>query len=231
MIKAIALDDEPLALELIQTYCNKLDFVQYEKGFSNTNQAWQYLEQEPVDLLFLDINMPAISGLDFYQSLSKKPLLIFSTSYSEYALDSYDLGAVDYLLKPFSFQRFEKAVRKAYEIFQLVKTAQQKEEESYLMLKLDYGLVKILLTDIVFIEGLDNYIKIHLQSQHPLVVRMTMKLLQEKLPSTAFIRVHRSYIVPISRIESLRNRIITIAGEEIPIGKSYENELQQLLHK
>lgn len=231
MIRAIALDDEPLALELIQTFCNKLDFVQYEKGFSNTNQAWQYLEQEPVDLLFLDINMPAISGLDFYQSLSKKPLLIFSTSYSEYALDSYDLGAVDYLLKPFSFQRFEKAVRKAYEIFQLVKTAQQKEEESYLMLKLDYGLVKILLTDIVFIEGLDNYIKIHLQNQHPLVVRMTMKLLQEKLPLTAFIRVHRSYIVPLSRIESVRNRIITIAGEEIPIGKSYENELQQLLNK
>jgi two-component SAPR family response regulator len=95
MIRAIALDDEPLGLELIQTFCNKLDFVQYEKGFFNTSLAWQYLEQHPVDLLFLDINMPAISGLDFYQSLSKKPLLIFSTSYSEYALDSYDLGAVD----------------------------------------------------------------------------------------------------------------------------------------
>jgi DNA-binding LytR/AlgR family response regulator len=231
MIRAIALDDEPLALELIQTYCNKLDFVQFEKGFSNTNQAWQYLEQEPVDLLFLDINMPAISGLDFYQSLSKKPLLIFSTSYSEYALDSYDLGAVDYLLKPFSFQRFEKAVKKAYEIFQLLKTAKQKEEDNYLMLKLDYGLVKILLTDIVFIEGLDNYIKIHLQNQHPLVVRMTMKLLQEKLPPTAFIRVHRSYIVPFSKIESVKNRIINIAGEEIPIGKSYETELQLMLNK
>jgi DNA-binding LytR/AlgR family response regulator len=128
-------------------------------------------------------------------------------------------------------QRFEKAVRKAYETFLLLKTAKQKEGDNYLLLKLDYGLVKILLTDIVFIEGLDNYIKIHLQGQAPVVVRMTMKLLQEKLPQKAFIRVHRSYIVPFNRIESIRNRLINIGAEEIPIGKSYENELQQLLKK
>ena len=218
MLKAIAIDDEPLALELIETFCKGLDLVSLEKVFTKTGAALQYLEKHPVDLLFLDINMPSTSGIRFYESLPYKPLLIFTTSYSEYAIESYDLDAVDYLLKPFTVKRFEKAVQKAYEKYKLL----QPGKEGFLLLKADYGLVKVVLNDILFIEGLDNYLKIHLHNQNALVVRMTMKTLQEKLPGNGFIRVHRSYIVPLNRIETVRNKIITIAGEEIPIGNSYE---------
>jgi DNA-binding LytR/AlgR family response regulator len=230
MIKAIALDDEPLALELIEAFCKKIDFLQFEKGFTKTSAALQYLQKNPVQLLFLDIKMPAISGIDFYKSLEHKPMLIFTTSYSEYALESYELNAVDYLLKPFTLSRFEKAVEKAREIYNLVHHATVAEQSKHLMLKVDYGVVKVVLADILFIEGLDNYLKIHLKNQLPIVVRMTMKILLEKLSEKEFIRVHRSYIVPIHRIESVKQRIITIDGEEIPVGKHFEQHLKVLLN-
>src|SRR3982751_4999600 len=123
MMKAIAIDDEPLALELIETYCQRFDFLQLEKGFSSSGAALQFLERNSVDLLFLDINMPAISGIDFYKSLSHKPMLIFTTSHTEYAIESYELDAIDYLLKPFTISRFEKAIRKAFEAHNLVQNA------------------------------------------------------------------------------------------------------------
>lgn len=226
MIKAIAVDDEPLALELIETYCKGVDFIQLEKCFSRTAAALLYLDKNPVDLLFLDINMPAISGVDFYKSLQHKPMLIFTTSYSEYALESYDLNAIDYLLKPFTLSRFEKAVSKANEMYKLVHHATVSEQSKYIMLKADYGVVKVVLPDILFIEGLDNYLKIYLQNQSPVVVRLTLKALMEKLNDKQFIRVHRSYIVPLSRIESIKQKIISIAGEEIPIGKNYEDDIK-----
>jgi DNA-binding LytR/AlgR family response regulator len=226
MINAIAVDDEPLALELIETFCKNLDFISFEKGFSKTTAALQYLDKNPVDLLFLDINMPAISGVDFYKSLQHKPMLIFTTSYSEYALESYELNAIDYLLKPFTLSRLKKAVIKAHEMYNLVHHATVTEQSKYLMLKVDYGIVKLMLQDILFIEGLDNYLKIHLQSQSPVIVRLTMKALMEKLNENEFVRVHRSYILPVSRIESVKQKIITIAGEEIPVGKNYEDDLK-----
>ena len=231
MIKAIAVDDEPLALELIETYCNRFDFLQLEKRFSSTGTALQYLEKNVVDLLFLDINMPAVSGIDFYKSLSHKPMLIFTTSYSEYAIESYEMNALDYLLKPFTISRFEKAVKKAYEAYHLVRNATVAEQSKYVMLKVDYSVVKIVLSDILFIEGLDNYIKIHLQSQSPIVVRMTLKALTEYLNEKEFIRVHRSYIIPVNRIESVRQKIITVSGEEIPLGKNYEGNLKIALSR
>jgi DNA-binding LytR/AlgR family response regulator len=218
-----------LALELIETFCKNFDFLQFEKGFTKTSAALQYLEKNPVDLLFLDIKMPAISGIDFYKSLQHKPMLIFTTSYSEFALESYELNAIDYLLKPFTLSRFEKAVEKVREIYNLVHNATVAEQSKHLLLKVDYGIVKVVLTDILFIEGLDNYLKIHLQNQLPIVVRMTMKTLLEKLNEKEFIRVHRSYIVALNRIESAKQRIITIAGEEIPVGRHYEEQLKALL--
>ncbi len=231
MIKAIAVDDEPLALALIETYCSNFNFLQYEKGFTKAGVALQYLEKNPADLLFLDINMPAMSGIEFYKSLQHKPMLIFTTSYSEYALESYDLGTIDYLLKPFTLSRFEKAVQKANEIYNLVNKATVHKKAKFLMLKADYGVVKVILADILFIEGLDNYLKIHLYNQQPVVVRMTMKSLQENLPENEFIRIHRSYIIPFNRIDAVRNKIISIAGEEIPIGKSYEDEFLALFKR
>lgn len=226
MIKAIAVDDEPLALELIEAFSRKFDFLQFEKGFTKTTAALQYLQKNPVDLLFLDIKMPAMSGVEFYRSLTYRPMLIFTTSFSEYALESYELDAVDYLLKPFTPDRFEKAVIKARDLYNLKHNATTSENTKHLMLKVDYGVVKVMLDQILFIEGLDNYLKIHLQDQAPVVVRLTMKALMEKLNEKEFIRVHRSYIVPLKRIESVKQKMITIAGEEIPVGKLYEDEVK-----
>jgi DNA-binding LytR/AlgR family response regulator len=231
MMKAIAIDDEPLALELIESYCRRFDFLELEKQFSSTGAAFQFLERNSVDLLFLDINMPAVSGIDFYKSLAHKPMLIFTTSYSEYAIASYELDAIDYLLKPYTVQRFEKAVRKAYEAHNLLHNATVAEQSKFVMLKVDYGVVKLVVTDILFVEGLDNYLKIHLQNQSPIVVRMTLKALMEKLNEKEFIRVHRSYIVPINRIEAVKQKMITVSGEEIPIGKNYEDSVKIALGK
>ena len=220
MIHAIALDDEPPALDILHLYCDKLGSISLDKVFSNTDEAYKYLEKFPVDVLFLDINMPSVSGIEFYKMLPHKVLVIFTTSYSEYAVESYNLNAVDYLLKPFSFSRFEQAVKKAEDLSrsQLLNTS----ELPFLMLRADYSLVKIVLYEILFIEGLDNYLKIHLDSQNPVVIRMTLKALLEKLPSNDFIRVHRSFIIPLNKITVVRNKIITIGTEEIPLGSSYE---------
>ncbi|WP_447641887.1 MULTISPECIES: LytR/AlgR family response regulator transcription factor [Chitinophagaceae] len=229
MIHAVAIDDEPLALEVIDTFCKRFDFLSLKKTFTNTTDALRYLEKNPIDLLFLDINMPAVNGIDFYQLLPHKPMLVFATSHSEYALESYDLNAMDYLLKPFTFVRFGKAVMKAQQAYNLVHNATVTEASKYLMLKVDYGMVKVTLSDILFIEGLDNYLKIHLQNQPPLVVRFTMKALAEKLSEMDFIRVHRSYIVATHHIASVKHKIITIGNEDIPIGKLYEEQLKAVL--
>ena len=229
MIKVIAVDDEPLALELIESYCKKLDFVQFEKGFNKTGVALQYLQKNAVDLLLLDINMPAMSGIEFYKSLAQQPMLVFTTSYTEYALESYELGTIDYLLKPFTFSRFEKALLKVNEKHNLVHNAVTPEHSKYLMLKVDYGVVKVVLADILFIEGLDNYLKIHLYNQAPVVIRMTMKSISEKLPAKEFIRVHRSYIIAVARIDAYKNKIISIAKEEIPVSKNYEEGIKIII--
>jgi DNA-binding LytR/AlgR family response regulator len=229
MINAIAVDDEPLALDLIEIFCTNFDFIQYKKGFTKVGVAQKYLEKNPTDLLFLDINMPAMSGLEFFKSIEQKPMLIFTTSYSEFAVESYELGAIDYLLKPFTLARFEKAVHKAYDIFKLVESGVTNPRQ--ILFKADYGVVKIISTNILFIEGLDNYVKIHLQNQHPIIVRMTMKGVMDVLPANEFIRVHRSYIVPYSKIETVRNKIIKIGAQEIPLSKSYENEFRTFFKK
>jgi DNA-binding LytR/AlgR family response regulator len=231
MIKAIALDDEPPALEIIETFCSKVDFIVLEKTFTKTGEAFKYVEKNNVDLLFLDINMPSISGIEFYNSIPKKAMVIFTTSYSEYAIEGYNLNAVDYLLKPYTFNRFLQAADKAREKYSFLHSVAVPAKEQHIMLRADYGLVKVTLADILFIEGLDNYLKIHLQNQKPLVIRITMKSLLEKLSETDFVRVHRSYIIPLNRIEAVRNKMITIAGEEIPIGTSYEENFFSIFKK
>jgi DNA-binding LytR/AlgR family response regulator len=201
------------------------------KKFTKTIEAFTYLEKNPVDLLFLDINMPSVSGIEFYKSIPQKTMVIFTTSYSEYAIESYNLNAVDYLLKPYTAARFLQAAEKVKEKYIFLHPDTIASKEQFLMLRADYGLVKVTLSDILFIEGLDNYLKIHLQNQKPLVIRITMKALLEQLPEKEFIRVHRSYIIAANRIETFRNKIITIAGEEIPVGNSYEENLTTLFKK
>ncbi|RFM34831.1 LytR/AlgR family response regulator transcription factor [Chitinophaga silvisoli] len=221
IIQAIAIDDELPALTLIANFCERIDFVRLQQTFNKPEEALQYIAQSPVDLLFLDINMPGITGTDFYKSITRQPMVIFTTAHSEYAVEGFNLNAVDYLLKPFTFERFQQAVQKAQAQLQYQQSL-QKNEQQQLVLRVDYGLTRIALKDILFIEGLDDYLKIHLINQPPLVIRMTMKVMSEKLPAHAFVRVHRSYIVPLSKIDQVRNKTILIGTQEIPIGSSYE---------
>lgn len=221
MIKAIAIDDELLALKVIENFCGKVDFIDLGKTFHKPKEALKYLEEYPVDLLFLDINMPSMTGIELFRSITQNTMVIFTTAYSEYAVEGFNLNAIDYLLKPFTYERFLQGVNKAHEYFK-IQQANDTENSSYLYIRADYRLHKIALNDILYIEGLDDYLKIHIANTKPIVARMTMKVMLEKLPEKEFMRVHRSYIVPFSKIENVRNKIITIVDEEIPIGISYE---------
>lgn len=230
MIKAIALDDEPPALDVIESFCSLTDEIDLVKTFTRDDEAMKYLSNFPVDLLFLDINMPSISGIDFKKGLKADTMVIFTTAYSEFAVEGFNLNAVDYLLKPFTPERFLQAVEKAKAYYQILhQNALSKPE--YISIRAEYSLVNVALTDIIFIEGLDDYLKIHLRDQKPLLPRMTLKALMEKLPQSDFVRVHRSYIVPLAKIESVRNRLIFINGEEIPIGTSYESRFYEVFGK
>jgi len=227
MIKAIAIDDERPALEILAAFCVRTDFINLQKTFTKTGQAREYLEENPVDLIFLDINMPVVSGIDFFKNIPHPAMVIFTTAYAEYAVESYELNAVDYLLKPFSQDRFLLAANKA---LQMVKAARQLSGpvSPVLYFRVDYGLVPIAVNEILFIEGLDNYLKIHLVNQKPVVVRLTMKAMVEKLPEPGFARVHRSYIVSLDKVVSFRNKFIQIGEEEIPVGASYEEHFRSI---
>lgn len=222
MIKAIAIDDEMPALKIIEHFCEKSGIIELQKTFSRPTEGLKYLSKFPADLLFLDINMPSISGIELYKAVEQNTMVIFSTAYSEFAVEGFNLNAVDYLLKPYTYERFLQAVNKANDFYNAL-TPLEKNQEAYLFVRADYSLIKIAINDIDLIEGLDDYLKIYLQSNmKPIVTRMTMKGIMEKLPSKEFIRVHRSFIIPFSKIESVRKKNISIAGKEIPIGNSYE---------
>ncbi|MEZ0541772.1 LytR/AlgR family response regulator transcription factor [Fibrella arboris] len=234
MIRAIALDDELPALDIIDAFCRQIDGIDLQKTFHRTSDARHFLEANPVDLLFTDINMPAESGLDFYRSLNPalqthRTLVIFTTAHMEHAVESYAVQALDYLLKPFTFERFRQAVARANEQITLLRQSAD-QQDTYLVLRVDYSLVKVTVADILFIEGLDNYLKIHLQDQKPLVVRMTMKTLLDKLPPTGFVRVHRSYIVALRHVETVRNKRISVGTQEIPISSGYEADFNRFWH-
>jgi DNA-binding LytR/AlgR family response regulator len=230
MIKAIALDDEPPALQVITKFCSKIDFINLEKTFSKTEEALDFINEQTVDLIFLDINMPSVSGIDFYKKIPYKAMVIFTTAYSEHAIEAFNLHAIDYLLKPFTFDRFFEAAEKANEYFGFINQSINPKEK-HLLIRSGYSLIKINIDDILFIESLDDYLKIHINQQKPVVARLTMKALSEKLPADIFMRVHRSYIVALPRIEKLRNKVITISGTEIPVGNSYEAAFMAQFHQ
>lgn len=226
MITAIALDDEPLALVIVKQFCSRIDYIDLKKTFTETEEALAYLKENPVDLLFLDIKMPAISGIDFYKMAGQDTMVIFTTAHSEYAIEGFNLNAIDYLLKPFDFNRFKHAVTKAQDFYNYSKDKTD-EPKPFLFIRADYSMVKIELKDILFIEGLDNYLKIHLDNAKPITARMSMKTMIEKLPAKDFLRVHRSYIVPLNKIQSVRNKTIQLPNKEIPVGTNYVDIVQQ----
>jgi DNA-binding LytR/AlgR family response regulator len=226
MIRCIAIDDEPLALQLINEYCGKISFLQLEKVFTNTDEARIWLSQNKVDLLFLDIQMPDVNGLQFYKSLIDKPLVIFTTAYKDFAVEGFNVDAVDYLLKPFEYDRFLKAVYKSKEYLEFLSS--QELQLNSIFVKVNYEIMKINLKDIELIEALDDYIKLYIKP-NPVLTLMTLKSIQERLPVRDFARVHRSFIVPLNKIEKFSKTKLVVAGKEIPIGSSYSYVYDQLL--
>jgi len=229
MIRCIVIDDEPLAVKLVKEYITRVSFLELAATFTDAIEARKFLEKEKIDLLFLDIQMPDINGLQFYDSLKDKPMVIFTTAFSEYAVDGFNVNAIDYLLKPFEYDRFVKSVYKAKEYYEFIRS--QEVQLTSIFVKSDYQLVKINLKDVLLIEGLDDYIRIHLPNNKTILTLMSLKAIAEKLPAQEFVRIHRSYIVPLSKIDKVSSKKIEIAGKEIPVGISYADEFFKLIDK
>lgn len=227
MITAIAIDDEIPALKIIGNFCEQLNDIQLLASFTRPAEALQYIRRSPADLLFLDINMPSLSGIELYRSIGSDAMAIFTTAYSEYAVEGFNLNAVDYLVKPFTLERFRQAVDKAAEFLAFRRKKDHQGET--LLIRSDYSLVRVSASNILFVEAADDYLKIHQPDRHPLVVRMTMKTILDMLPQEHFIRIHRSYIISIRHIDHIRNKSVSIAGRELPVGGNYEADLSRLL--
>lgn len=235
MIQCIAVDDEPLALELLADNISQIPFLQLKATCINAMEAMKVLQTQPIDLIFLDIQMPGLTGLQFIQSLPNKPMIILVTAYEKFALDGFNLDVVDYLVKPVSLDRFVKACNKAWELFQLKNAhapISPTPTPSYFFVNVDYTLLKIAFKDIIWIEGLKDYIKIHLiHSNRPVVTRMSMKTLEEQLPGNLFIRIHKSYIIAIEHITAIKRSSIFINNIELPIGDNYKDAVIALTGK
>lgn len=226
-MKAIAVDDEPIALEVIRAHAAKVPFLDLKAVFTDAFQAMEYLQKEPVDLLFLDIKMPDISGIDFFSSLPKKPLVIFTTAYSEHAVTSFELDAVDYLLKPFSLARFMKGCNKAFELYNY-RTAGESSEHLYI--KTGYEQVKVLYEDILYLEAAGNYVTFVLKDKN-LLSRSTFAEAASGLPADKFVRVHRSYLVALDKIDKVERHQVTIGKVKIPVGEAYSQNLAAVFKK
>jgi len=228
MITAIAIDDEPIALDVVRNHAAKVPFLDLQAVFTNAFEAIDYLRQHPVDLLFLDIKMPDISGIEFFKSLSRKPLVIFTTAYSEHAVAGFELDAVDYLLKPFSLARFLKACNKAQEWLQLRTASDTKS--AYIFVKTGYDQIKVNFDDIDYLEATGNYVNFVLGERHVLS-RMTITECEELLPADRFVRIHRSFITAISKVKKIERHQLTVSDSILPIGSSYLAAIKQLSAK
>lgn len=225
MLTAIAIDDEPLALEVVRSHADKVPFVDLKASFADAFKAMAYLQQEHIDLLFLDIKMPDISGIELMRCLNKKPMVIFTTAYSEHAVESFELDAVDYLLKPFSLARFTKACNKANELFLLRENVNDKK--NYIFLKTGYDQVRVNFDDISFVEATGNYVNFAL-SNSTVLTRMTITEAESLLPVDQFIRIHRSFIAAKNKIEKIERHQISINGAVLPVGSTYLQNLDDI---
>ncbi len=229
MLKAIVIDDEPLALEVIKGLTEKVTFVELAAYFTNSFEAMEFLQTNKVDLIFLDIKMPDISGIEFLKSISNRPMVIFTTAYSEHAVESFELDAIDYLLKPFSLARFLKACNKAYENYELRRNKSNSSFGlSYVFIKSGYEQIRVELNDIQYAESNGNYVVLVLENKK-IASRLTMSEAEALLPATDFIRVHRSYIVSKKHIQKADKKSIWIQQTEIPIGAAYAAEIEKII--
>ena len=239
MIKVLAIDDEPLALQQLVTYIKKVPFLELAGECQSALEAREILNQETVDAIFCDINMPDLNGMDFVKSLSAPPLIVFTTAYSEYAVEGFKVNAVDYLLKPFGLQDFQRAANRLKERLETVAPAAepvpelstQSDEDDTIFVKTDYKVVKLAISDIRYIEGMSEYLKIHLKSQpKPVVTLLSMKKMEEYLPSY-FMRIHRSYIINLKQIQEVnKNRVIMDVDTYLPIGDNYKESFNDYLN-
>jgi two-component system, LytTR family, response regulator len=227
-LKCVVVDDEPLAAALIKTYIEASDHLEIGAVFEDAIAASEYLNKHKTDLLFLDINMPDITGIDLFKSLKDKPMLIFTTAYKTFAFEGFELEAIDYLLKPIDYQRFKKAVNKAKEFYHYQNEKQKIDVVESIFVHSEYKLIKINLPDILFIESLEDYIKIHLQGSKMVLTLMPLKKITEKLPADRFKRIHRSFVVAIQKIKAIHNRKIElITGEILPVSDSYMETINE----
>lgn len=237
-LSCIAIDDEPLALELLMDNIAQVPFLELRAGFHKPIEAVQYLNEHAIDLVFLDIQMPGLSGLQLIQSLHRKPLFIFITAYEQYALKGYELDVVDYLVKPVAMDRFLKACNKARELHasrnssQTPVAAAAPGSNDFMFVQADYKLVKLNFSDILFVEGLKDYVRFHLDNnQKDLVARVNMRTLEEQLPADSFIRIHKSFIVAKRAITAVQKNTVFAANTELPVGDSFKEELQKFTGK
>lgn len=224
-MNCIIVDDEPLARDILETYVSQISYLTLVKSCKNAFEALAALQEQTIDIVFIDIQMPDISGVKFIETLTNPPLVIFTTAYSHYALNGFELNAVDYLLKPISLERFLKATQKAKDLFDLkhVKKPIVENENEFIFVKADYQTIKINYKDILYIEGLKDYVKIY-TTKKMIMTLLNIKNILEKLPDSQFIRIHKSYIVSIAAIEKIdRNRIV-FGEKRIPIGDSFKDE-------
>ena len=237
-IRCAVVDDEPLALGLMASYVKKTPFLELVGSYSSAVQAMQEMHDNPVDLFFLDIQMPELNGLDYSRMISPQTRVVFTTAFNQYALDGYKVNALDYLLKPISYPDFLLAANKAQEWFRLVEQSQQSEkkenqdEKLSIFVKSDYKLIRIELKNILYVEGLKDYVKIYEENTgRPVISLMSMKAMEEMLPADRFMRVHRSYIVQKEKIRIIEHNRIVFGNTYIPIGDSYKQAFQDFLNK
>lgn len=234
MIRCIAIDDEPLALRQIEGYIKKTSFLELAGLCESASQAAEVLESTPVDLMFVDINMPDLSGMDFVKTLENPPLIVFVTAYSEYALEGFRVDAVDYLLKPISYVDFLKSANKVKSWLEThhPKAAEVKSNKEFLFIKSEYKILRINFDDIKYIEGMSEYIKIHLVNARPVMTLLSIKSIEEQLPDDKFMRVHRSYIVNLEKISVIeRSRIVFDGNVYIPVSDQYKAKFQTYIDK
>ena len=241
-ISCIAVDDEPLALELVSKFIEQTSFLLLDAKFDNAIQALGYLNEHDVDLVFLDIQMPDLSGMELARILDgkkseNKPRIIFTTAYNQFAIEGYKVDALDYLLKPFSYEDFLKASTKAYQYFenqsqQPINKTENHKQEDYIFLKVEYQLVKVILHDITHIEAYKDYVKVHLKGKpNPLLSLTSMKNMEEILPKEKFMRIHRSFIINLDHIDSVSRNVVNIGNHQIAVSDNYKEAFLEYMNK
>ena len=232
MISCIAIDDEPLALRQIAEYIEKTPFLDIKATFESAMEALDFLNNNKVDLMFVDIQMPDLSGMDLVKSLEQRPEIIFTTAFSEFAVEGFKVDALDYLLKPLDYASFLKAANKAHTHFESLRIGSEnlKISSDHLFIKSEYKVIRIEIDKILYIEGMREYVRIHLENSKPVMTLLSMKKIEQKLPSTRFMRVHRSYIVNLEKITTIERSRIIFADVYIPVSEQYKEKLQKYIN-